>query len=146
MSYKREIFKKIRDSRITNRWNNETDDYPIGTVGGGQRVLETAGYIDKREQLRLLSKSGAALEEYRRSLYPDMEDGKHPVEEEYDPTTRKDYDYFDCHADRVYAIKRLEEQERHFRNSTSRNSLEDDKPKDVTPPPAGETPATGEGA
>lgn len=133
---------KRKHTRV-NRWIGETDDYPIGNPGGGQRVLETAGYIDKREQLRLLAKSGAALEEYRKSLYPDKEDGMHPVEAEYDPTTRKDYDYFDYHADRTYVIKRLEEQRKNFRNSTARNSLEADK---ITPPLAGETVATTEGA
>lgn len=121
--------KKIRESQIVNVWNDEIDDYPVGDPGGGQRIIETAGYITKQEQLRILARSGAALEEYRKSLYPDMDDGKYPVEEEYDPTTRKDYDYFDWHADRTYVVKRLEEQQRTFKNSTSRNSLEDPPPK-----------------
>lgn len=138
--------KRIKRAEIINPWMDEVDDYPIGCAGGGQRIIETAGYIPKREQLRLLAKSGRQLEEYRKSLYPDMDDGKYPVEEEYDPTTRKDYDYFDFHADRTYVIKRLEEQQKHFKNTTSRNSLEVEKT--VTPQSsAGETPAAvGEGA
>lgn len=97
----------------------------------GPRMVEVAGYIDKREQLRILQSSGAARQAYMRRQYPDM-DTDNPLDADdipYYPSNDYGYDYFDC-IDHVNTVRNNLE-------SLKRRVDSQSKPVDIPPPADG---------
>lgn len=73
---------------------------------GGDILVETAGYVPKEEQLRILTQSGEALDAYRRRVYPTYVpiDNTDDVDPAIDPTVAKGYDIFDAY-DSIRVVK-----------------------------------------
>lgn len=86
--------------KIRNPWIDEYPDGELSDVeaGGGDYLVETAGYVPKEVQLRNLTQSGEALNRYYEGLYPNYYDpAQAPDDPAYDPTAAKDFDVFAAH-------------------------------------------------
>lgn len=103
----------VKTRRVVNRYRYDEPPHHHLSVGGGDYLVETSGYISKEQQLANLMHSGEALDAYRRNRYPGLVPSDHP-EPEFDPTFRMDYDFFDVHADINY-LKNLEVSDREAR-------------------------------
>jgi len=119
---------------ITNRCVGDPPVSPPVDKCGGKYMVDTAGYVPKEEQLRLLTQSGAALESYRRKMYPErvpkdyMDDRDPPL----NPTIRKSYDFFDCHRDVRFVKNALTLQEKEAAIMAEREKAKAAQPE---PPP-----------
>lgn len=114
---------------IINHTAGYPDPSPEDKILDGTSLLDISGYIPKEEQLRALTESGEALEEYRRKMYPDYvasEDTLTPeaIINNYDPTTRKDYEIFDYHADVAVVRSNVLRTERDYRDKKRTEDLE----------------------
>lgn len=89
-------------------------------IGGGDDIVERAGYVDKQAQLSALMQSGEALRAYQERLYPAKE---YPPNPEYDPTIQKGYDFFDAHEDVVFVRHTLSNLERSFSTKEAQATL-----------------------
>lgn len=75
------------------------EEYPhdFRTHGGGDAIVDTAGFIPKDTQLQILLDSGKSLDDYLKKLYPGYYD---PATEQdnpsENPTVKKDFDIFDA--------------------------------------------------
>lgn len=71
----------------------EREKQPV-EAGGGERIVETAGYVPIEAQIAQFINAGKRLEDYR-SQY-DFGNGQ-PVPEDFiDPTKKKDFDIIDA--------------------------------------------------
>ncbi|MCL2182851.1 MAG: hypothetical protein FWB85_05205 [Chitinispirillia bacterium] len=83
--------------KIVNAALRNEPETPPHDKCGGPSLIETAGYVSKENQLRMIMSSGAALEDYRRKMFPAYEDPNNPDPEPvFDPTAQKGFDFFDA--------------------------------------------------
>lgn len=125
---------------IVDQWRTYApNDSPWDAdIGGGDILVDPAGYLPKSQELAALAQSGESLDEYRRLLYPNML----PVSQEdapvFDPTAQMGYDFFDYHDDVVFVATRLSEQQRRSgivpADVLPLTVSKDDVPAPTTPP------------
>jgi hypothetical protein len=118
-----------KKNKIYNPWNG---DYApsLPERGGGDILVETAGFIDKETQLAILLQSGEALDRYYKKMFPGQNSDDEPT---FDPTAQKGYDYFDAFRDSKYARGRLYEQKR-AENAKKREPVSAPEPAPVDNP------------
>lgn len=86
-----------------NRHAGQRFDGEAPHPGGGDRVVDVAGYIPKHVQMQMLLDSGKALDDYRRRLFPDFSETGEEMPE--DPTAEIGYDIFDALDDRRRSVE-----------------------------------------